>query len=445
MAAEPDNQRPIFKKLRYEEDYSHLGQVTNTDPFDSVKFIALSSSENNYLSFGGAIREHYEYTENPAWGDDPQDRHGTLLQRYVLHSDWHAGENLRLFVQLMSALEDGRAGGPSPVDEDRLTVQNGFVDVRMPLGQMGSAVLRGGRQELLFGSGRLVDVREGPNVRRKFDGGRLILVADTWQVSGIAVRPAEDQPGVLDDGTNNERSLWGVYGTGTVPLLPGSADLYYLGFRDNQASYEQGAAEETRHSLGTRLWRQTGGWDYNWEFVAQWGSFGRGQIRAWTVASDTGYSWSDVPLNPHLGLSANIASGDRNPDDADLQSFNAIFPRGNYFSELALLGPRNFFNLHPHLDLNLSHDISLTSDVNFFWRQSVSDGVYGPSGQLLRAGDGSSKRFVGSGLSINGEWRINRHLTATMIYSHFFPGTFVEDTGQSEDINYYELTLSFIF
>ena len=27
-------------------------------------------------------------------------------------------------------------------------------------------------------------------------------------------------------------------------------------------------------------------------------------------------------------------------DDRDLGTFNPLFPRGNYFSELALLGPR---------------------------------------------------------------------------------------------------------
>ena len=36
-----------------------------------------------------------------------------------------------------------------------------------------SLVLRLGRQEFEFGSGRFVDVREGPNVRQAFDGASL--------------------------------------------------------------------------------------------------------------------------------------------------------------------------------------------------------------------------------------------------------------------------------
>ena len=42
---------------------------------------------------------------------------------------------------------------------------------------------------------------------------------------------------------------------------------------------------------------------------------------------------------------ADIASGDRDPDYADLQTFNPLFPRGSYFNESALIGPDNFVDL----------------------------------------------------------------------------------------------------
>lgn len=437
--------RPGYGKLRYEEDYSRLREAKGKDFFDPVKFIALAENGKSYLTIGGEIREHYEFIDNPAWGDDPQDKHGVLLQRYVLHGDLHLGERLRLFGQLLSALENGRAGGPGPVDEDRTDVQNAFLDVRFPLGQKGRLTLRGGRQELLLGSGRLVDVRQGPNVRRTFDGGRLLFDIRSWQVTAIAVRPARDKTGVFDDGTDQSRALWGLYSTVPIVRLPGSVDFYYLGFQDEHASFAHGTGSETRHSLGTRISGNLEGWDYNWEFVYQWGSFGPGDIRAWTAASITAYTWSGAPLTPRMGLSANIASGDRNPADGDLETFNPLFPRGNYFSELALLGPRNFFDLHPSLTLQVQQDLSVTSDVDFFWRQQAGDGVYSPSGLLLRSGSGSMARYVGTTLSFNAERQMGRHLTATVIYSRFFPGPFIRETGPDQDISYYEFTMEFKF
>jgi hypothetical protein len=434
-----------YKKLRYEEDYSYLRATKGKDFFDPIKYIPLTKGGNFYLSLGGEIREHYEFTEHPGWGSDPQDPHGTLLQRYVFHGDLHLGENIRFFGQLLSALENGRKGGPSPVDEDKLTFQNAFLDLGFPVGSNGSLTLRGGRQEILLGSGRLVDVRQGPNVRRKFDGGRVLFDIRNWQINGIAVRPAQDKPGVFDDGTDQGRALWGLYNTGPITWLPGSIDLYYLGFQNEHAQYNQGTGRETRNSLGARFWGNPGTWDYNWEFVYQWGNFGSGDIQAWTAASITGYTWSSLPLTPRVGLSANIASGDHNPDDKNLETFNPVFPRGNYFSELAQLGPYNFFNVDPSLALKLWRGMSLTSDIDFFWRQRTGDGIYSPSGSLLRSSSGSKARYVGTIISFNALQQIGRHLAATAIYTHFFPGHFIRETGPDQDIDYYEFTMEFLF
>jgi hypothetical protein len=398
-----------------------------------------------WLSLGGEVRERYEYTHNPLWGEDPQDKHGVFLQRYVLHGDLHLGPHLRLFGQLYSALEDGRAGPPSPSEENRLDLQQGFLDLSTPLGVGAAATLRVGRQELRYGSARLVDVREGPNVRRKFDGGRVRIEAGKWQVDGIAVRPSLIEPGVFDDRLDDAQALWGAYAVRRSPSwLPfGLAlDLYYLGYQDEAARFDQGTAQETRHTVGLRLWGERSGWDWNWELMYQFGRFGRGDIRAWSVASATGYTARHAPWSPRLGLSANIASGDRNPADRDLQTFNPLFPRGNYFSELALLGPRNFFNLHPALTVHPTARLSLAADVDFFWRLEPADGIYSPSGRLLRSGRGSETRYVSTEVSLNVTWQIDPHMSLTGIYAHSVPGAFVKQTGPAKDIDFLEITLT---
>ena len=339
---------PTYKILRYEEDYAYLRDAGPTGFFDRIKYIPFTDDGEKYLSIGGEIRQRYEYTANPAWGQDPQDKNGVLLQRYVLHGDVHIDNHLRFFGQLYSALACGREQGPSPVDEDQLTVQNAFLDLGVDLPAKTRLTLRGGRQEMKLGSGRLVNVREGPNLRRKFDGIRLFLDITDWRINAMATHLAESNRGVFDDGTDEEQALWGVYAQGKPALLRmGKMDIYYLGYRNDRARYQQGAGEETRHTLGTRLWGDVGGWAYNWEFDYQWGAFGSGNIRAWSVASITGYTWDALPLSPYVGLSANIASGDKNPFDPDLQTFNPMYPKGDYFSELSLLGPRNFYNLNP--------------------------------------------------------------------------------------------------
>lgn len=433
---------PPFARLRQDEDYSYLADPSRrTGFFDPIKYIPLGNGES-FLSFGGELRYRYEYTRNPMFGEDPQDRNGVFLQRYIVHGDLHLSRNFRLFGQFLSSFADGRSGGPSPVDENQLDLQQAFADFSFDIAPGATLTLRPGRQEVRLGSARLVDVREGPNVRRTFDGARFTLTLPDWRIDALALKPVDARRRVFDDETSHRQSLWGLYGVGKPSWLPvGSIDLYYLGFRDKAGAYEQGVARETRHSIGTRLWGDSGAWDWNNEFVYQFGSFGSGSINAWTAAVDVGYTWREAWLEPRLGLSTAIASGDRNPFNANLQTFNPMFPRGNYFSELALLGPRNFFNVNPSISLKPHRDVTVTGGVNFFWRQSLRDGVYSPNGQLIRAANGSSARYVGTELSFLTEWRVNRHVTLTGIYSHFFPGAFIRETGLSREIDYVELTV----
>ena len=81
----------------------------------------------------------------------------------------------------------------------------------------------------------------------------------------------------------------GAKGAHSEECIPYSVDLYYLGSRRKEAQFQQGTANELRHSVGSRLWGTAGPWEYNFEAVYQWGEFGDGNIRAWTIASDTGY------------------------------------------------------------------------------------------------------------------------------------------------------------
>lgn len=430
-------------KLRFNDDYECFRDPENRDaPPDDLKYIPLAPDEKLVLSIGGEVRQRYEYTHDPLFGANPQDKAGVWLQRYSLHGDLNLGPRVRVFAQLSSALETGRAEGPSPVDENKLNLQNAFVDLNVPLGQQSALILRGGRQELTFGSGRLVDVREGPNVRRTFDAARATVELAGWHVDALAARPRRPRPGVFDDEANHGQALWGVYAVGGEGWLPlGSIDLYYLGYEDDAAVFAQGTARERRHSIGTRLHGAERNWDWNWEAIYQFGRFGEGNISAWTIASETGFTFEDRPWRPRIALSANIASGDSNPANADLGTFDPLFPRGNYFSQAAVLGPRNFFNIHPFLTVSPAEQWSLTADVNLFWRLETQDGVYSPAGQLIRAPSGSNEKFVGSGMSLSSDVALAHNLNFTAIYSHFFAGDFIRATGPSKDIDFVELTL----
>ena len=444
---EPASGPPQFKELRYDEDWSYLSDpAKRTNALDRIKYIPLRDEADWYLSIGGEVRERYERLDNPSWGQEPSDDNGYFLQRYMLHGDLHLGPNVRIFGQIKSGLENGRKGGPRPIDQDKLDVHQAFVDLKFDFDKTNSIVLRAGRQELAFGSSRLISVRESPNVRQSFDGLRATLPLLGWHVDGFITKPVETDRGTFDDAPDHTRTFWGIYAVRPWKFVPGgNVDLYYLGIDRKRARYDQGSARETRHSIGTRLWGKREDWDYNYEMVYQWGSFGRGDIRAWTVASDNGYTLNGVRFRPRLGLKADVTSGDRDPGSPNLQTFNALFPRGAYFGEIALVGPSNHMDLHPSMDLRVTERLTLSIDSVFFWRESLRDGIYGNAINLLRSGNASRARFVGIQPSLQAEWQISRHLTWTGVVSHFFTGPFLRETGPGRDVNYVSSWITYKF
>src|SRR2546425_1120728 len=438
---------PPFKLIRYDESYAYLRDPSQrSDYLDVIKFIPLTTNGDWYLTLGGEIRERYEYYHNSLWGRGPQDGGGYLLERYMVHADAHFAEYVRVFAQFKSDLEDGRNGGPRPTDEDDFDLHQAFFDVRVPLSDTDALAFRIGRQELTYGSSRLVSVREEPNVRRTFDGAKVILKLADWQVDAFAVKPVRTKTGVLDDDPDPARDFWGVYAATPVSWLPGGhIDLYYLGLDREDAGFDQGTAREQRHTLGTRIWGRKGGWDYNFEFVYQFGSFGGGDIQAWTAASDTGFTFQDGPLKPRLGMRADITSGDNNPNDSDLQTFNPLFPKGSYFGEPALIGPANHIDVHPQLDLALRRNLTLTLDWDCFWRESTRDGIYGPAVNLIQSGQTSDARYVGNQAEALLVWRIDRHFTFSADYAHFFAGDFLNQTTPGKDVDYFSTWLTYKF
>src|ERR1700730_3363425 len=282
-----------YRLPHYEERWSCVSGVSHVpDYLDRVKYLVLG--EETYVSFGGEIRETYERFRNPNFGLQPQDLDGYLLQRYLFHSEVRVRKSVRVYVELLSALENGRAGGPRHVvDEDRRDFHQGFVDIHLDIGQNRHAVLRFGRQEMALGSGRLIALREGTNVPFCFDGVRTVLNLASWDVNIFATKPVANRPQIFDDPPEAGNWFWGIYMT--RPLHLGkrilNLDAYYLGLDRHPASFQQGTAHETRHTVGARVWNWSGPWNYDAETIFQFGAFGAGDIRAWRVAADVSYGF----------------------------------------------------------------------------------------------------------------------------------------------------------
>src|SRR5258706_11860383 len=159
-----------YKLLREDEDWSFLRDPRlRRDPGDKIKYIPLrKNSDDWYMTIGGEAREVWEQIGNDNWGQKPH-MNAYLNERYMLSLDFHYGSHVRTFFELKSGLNSLRSGGPRPIDEKKLDFQAAFLELGTSEGP-NWVRLRAGRQEIEYGSGRLIDLREGPNVRLSFDG-----------------------------------------------------------------------------------------------------------------------------------------------------------------------------------------------------------------------------------------------------------------------------------
>jgi Alginate export len=103
-----------------------------------------------------------------------------------------------------------------------------------------------------YGAGRLIDVREGPNVRLSFIGFRLLNKLGAWRFDVFAVRPRLDNFGFFDDNPNHQVGFWGVYGW--RPLVHGiTVDAYYLGLNRAEATYQRGDSFRAAPQFGNEV------------------------------------------------------------------------------------------------------------------------------------------------------------------------------------------------
>ena len=318
----------------------------------------------------------------------------------------------------------GNRGVASTTDIDHFELMQAFIDVRPPSPFGDAPVFRVGREELLFGYQRLIAVREGPNVRRTFDGFHFTDHLGDATIDLLAVRPVGNSPEVFDDHTNSNQLLWGGYLTLLVgPVL--KTDFYWLNYENKAARFRNLTGREQRQTFGIRLFGETEEIDWNAEVAVQTGSFRGRQIRAAMAGGIIGYTFRDVPWQPRIGLEANAASGDDSRGSA-IGTFNAMFPRLPYFAETSLLVPANAMDIRPVVSFKPVPSVTATLGWDTLWRASNTDGLYG-SGlvQYPNTNRGTGNR-IGTELSSDVRWRVDRHLTMGAIAAHFLAGPAVQ-------------------
>ncbi len=422
--------------VRYNDNFSNLtNDTSHKRGFEKLKHIHLS--ENSNISFGGELREQFQYYHNQNFGDVPvvftKVSTGQLWQRVMVHTNFELGSKLRVFAQLGSTF---RFLNPNPavpeIDGNHLSLQQAFIDYHLQKKWM----VRLGRQEISYANHRLLTFREGPNTRLAFDAAVIKYHSGKRKVDVFAVSPVISKTGILDD-QSFEDLIIGAYATEQIVPRKLSIDYYVLNLNTKRRKYNYVAGKENRQSYGFRIFSENSKFNYELEATYQSGKFNQSTISAFGISADINYKV--IPANKFIvGIGGNYMSGDKSKNDNRLNTYNLLFSKPQY-GLTAPIGATNLVNINTYIKINPTKKSNIYLSSYFMWRQSNQDGTYSPLAVEIRPAPAlmfTTKKRIGTLLSMESNYAIARNLSFAIDASYFFAGGYVKATGKGKDITY---------
>ncbi|MBI4061082.1 MAG: alginate export family protein, partial [Elusimicrobia bacterium] len=347
--------------------------------FLALATTASAATEPPKLAFSGQIRSRAETTNIEGYAS-PLKRRGydATALRTRLGVGIDAGRGVQGFLQLQDSRNWGSEASVS-ANSALVDLHQGYIDVldlfARPLD------LRAGRMEMQYGDQRLISPLDWNNVGRAWDGARL-----RWRGSNYAVDLFETVVKEVNVAKRNG-NFWGLYAAcRAVPRH--EFDAYILGRdqRDGTFANEQGSmGHRSDRTVGARFKGAPGRFDYTGEADWQFGRTAGQRVRAWALAATGGYTL-ELALKPRFGLEYDFASGDSNPSDNKVQTFDPLYPFGHaYQGYQDIFSWRNGHDFKASASIDPRPDWRVQADFHHFRLHHAFDAWYDATGTAIIA------------------------------------------------------------
>jgi hypothetical protein len=427
--------RPAIAFNRWSEDWSVLADPdVPREPLDDLKYIPLSDSDaHTYLSLGANIRERFESNDtNFGTGGNRQNEY--VLSRVETHADLRVAGQIQVFFQLQSDIAPGK-DRLSPVDQDRLGIEQGFVAVSEPCGD-GAVLVRVGRLEIGFDLQRFLSARDGPNVRQSYDGVSVAYTRGPWRVNALYTHPVENRDSSLFDDYSSPHLSLGLVRIERQVSSSSSLSAYVGQFRQDNVRFPSASGNERRDLVEVRYTGVSGRVDWDAEAMSQNGSIGAQAIHAWATGAVIGRTFSSNSFRPRISLQFDAASGDRSPSDHQLNTFNPLFPSGYYFTTAGYTTYANVVHLKTDVSVSPLTNLKLGSGIGVEWRETIADAIYTLPDVPVPNTTGRGGRYVGTYGQFRADCALTPHIALALEAVHFLAGATVVSVG-GHDTNYF--------
>lgn len=442
-----------YRGVFYDNDFRYLDAKDGKpyDCLDDFKRIHLgplfdSCNDDWLLSVGGEERVQVKNEVDSRLG--VKDNNYQLLRSRVYADLWYR-DLIRVYVEFLDARTFNQNLPPLAIDVDHADLLDAFVDVKLAEINNDPIYARVGRQELLYGSQRLVSPLDWANTRRTFEGGKVFYRSEKLDVDAFLVRPVIVDPLRFDYADTNRpfAGFWTTYRpakghfidayylyldsdlpvaktAGRVPGGRGGYDVNTVGLRYN--GFQAVPGRGCNSSPGNFLW--------DFEDAYQFGSYTNRDLSAGMSSSGIGWEFSRLKMQPQFWAYFDWASGTSNlGGNGEFSTFNQLFPFGHYyFGYTDLVGRENIQDVNFQGVIYPTKWITALAQYHIFHLDQARDALYGtPPGYPIerRSLTGAAGTDVGQELDLTLSFQLDRHSNLQFGYSKFFAGGFIDATG----------------
>ncbi len=394
----------------------------------------LLTSQTQF-DLAGELRVRGEGRQNADFEAQFGDQSVFIAQRARAALQWQFPSHLRAVLQIQDARLWGEAGSTGRA-LNSMDLHQAYLDLEKLFGR--SMALRLGRQEMAFGSERLVGRNDWDQTGRAFDALRLtwgepLQKIDFW----LAQNRNKNATGI-----NSNQEFLGAYFS-TQQFFKNTAEAYAFALLDDRNFPLGSAAGKSLLLMATGL-RLAGKfkerWHYDLEGVYQFGHHGELQVQAYGLALQG--RWQITRRHaPTLSASYVFGSGDSNPFDQKLETFSAFFPSVHeHFGAMDYVSWSNIAATAAGFDFSPAKDFLVEAQLHYFQLAHGNDAWYGASGfnfdrrneVFLPALPGESIE-LGYEIDLACAYVLRERLQFHFGLSRFFPGGFVKAGNPEAD------------
>lgn len=431
----------------YNLDFRFLDDPVNTqfDFLDPIKRVHLG--DNWLFSTGGEVRDRYATIQNPAlYNKKPRagaDDTFNLFRTRVYGDLWYR-DRFRVFVEFITADSSPQAIPAASTDVEHNDFLNLFVELKLCTLDDRGVYARIGRQELLFGSQRLLSPSDWSNTRRTFQGVRGSWRNDRIEEDVFVVNPVVPDPNKVSSIDDKQvfAGNWFKYRFNKDTSL----DLYYLYLDNTNPGVARGRYGATGafdvNTVGGRLVGERNQFLWDFEGAVQFGGWANQSIWAGFGVAGLGYYFKNVPTAPTFWVYFDYASGDPDPNRTNVhRTFSTLFPFGHsYYAGLDAIGRQNINDLHLEYAMFPAKWVRATLGYHVLALDRARDALYNSSGGVVRQDlTGKAGKDVGEAISTGVQFHLDNHQIFFVGYSHLFGGRFIRQTavtpGAAKDLD----------